>query len=219
MFYKKKMALELDIIEKKYKSDEQLYKIKALTDEEIEKSRYDYYTKLIEKDEIMEKMNYALQVVENEIAMLEIDLKRQMNNLEKMVIKSNYYGIIIIPQNKDSLLYCEAGKPIFYIYDETNFIIEAQIPEIYISKIAINQNVEIQIKAFPYEEFKIFKGTLYHLASEVRNGYITGKIHFNDPLIDIQNFSTQQRIKLFYGLMVEVKITIEKLGILKKIFN
>jgi len=107
-----------------------------------------------------------------EVAKAKVDQARA--ELEKTIIRAPFDGLVT---RQDAVLgqIASANERVATVLDDTNFEIEARIPEVDIGRISLTDPVEIKLDAFPG---KIFKGKVIYIepSETIEGGVVNFKI-------------------------------------------
>ncbi len=159
------------------------------SDKEYELALLRYRMMEVKEDqqkEMLTKIDQDIEVAKNrqtnELLQLSLELEQnkmeekkarlQITHLEKQLalsfITSPQKGIIILGQEPEKLLgrQLRPGDKIADLIDVSSMIFRASVPETYIRKLKEGQSVKLEIKALPYQKFKVFKGIVRQIAKQ-----------------------------------------------------
>jgi len=133
------------------------------------------------------------------------------NRAALSAINSPRNGILIFGQEPDKLIgrQLKPGDKIAELIDLSSMVFKAAVPETHIRKLKEGQKVNLEIKALPYQKFKLFKGVVLQIAKRSSNSgandntdnNITGKVDYDvkvkllDNSVDINE---QGKHSVFY---------------------
>jgi multidrug resistance efflux pump len=88
------------------------------------------------------------------------------NRAALSAIHSPRKGILIFGQERDELIgrQLRPGDKIAELIDLSSMVFKAAVPETHIRRLKEGQKVNLEIKALPYQKFKIFKGVVLRIA-------------------------------------------------------
>lgn len=179
----------------------------GLTRFQYDKMIYEYEGFLlsyqISESELLSRLNSN----ESELNRLIKEKDKLKMILERSYIYSPAAGQLI---DKSSLplegLFVNNGQEICLLYEDSDIIAEIMIPENQMGKVTTGQDVELNINAYPKEEYKLFKGKLTYISSDSNEGYYKAEASLNSDIVKLKVDEEFEGKRLLFGLGLKAKI-------------
>jgi membrane fusion protein len=144
-------------------------------------SKIDQDIKIAQDRHKNELLNLIFELEQNSLE--DKKARLQITQLEKKVarsfINSPRRGIIILGKEPEKLIgqQLRPGDKVADLIDLSSMVFRASVPETYIRKLKEGQSVNLEIKALPYQKFKIFKGIVKQIAKQASSNDTTDTIN------------------------------------------
>lgn len=166
--------------------------------------------------------NREISEVENGIVEEEKKFLQALNSMisdaeewkKRHVLSATVEGKLIYAGFWQENQYVKAGEELFYINpNRDDYYGETFIPQFYMSKIALNQQVLIKVRSYPYQEY----GYLHGNVSYISDIPIKDSVFF--ARIDLKRVDKDLQIKLKPGIVADAEIITADVSIFRRIWT
>lgn len=171
-------AIRLNAAQRELTRAEQAFERGALSAVDLDRARDDLETAQVlhrhaEMDAELDKERQSFEVQTRELtveqqSLIVEDLRRQVANLTLISPASGIVGNLLVDQKAS----VSRNQPVMSVVDLSAFEVEVQIPESYVSDLAIGMEADIRL---PQEDLK---ATLVAISPEIVNNQVTGRLRF-----------------------------------------
>jgi multidrug resistance efflux pump len=138
-------------------------------------SKIDQDIKIAEDRHKDELLNLTFELEQNKLEdqKARLQIAHLENKVARSFINSPRKGIIILGQEPEKLIgqQLRPGDKVADLIDFSSMVFKASVPETYIRKLKEGQSVNLEIKALPYQKFKIFKGIVRQIAKQASSDH------------------------------------------------